>query len=299
MPTTHTHSLKVRYHEIDAYGHVNNANYARYMQEAAFEASAAAGFDFDWYARNDCLFVVRALHIEFLQQAVYGDALEVRTWISDARRVTARRQYEIRNPKTDVLVCKGHADWVLVRKSTLSPIALTPEMLAAFGPERTDLAAVKPQSLQQPRLPREPFMMPRRVRFQHLDSEKVVNNPVYLDYLSDCGWAASAQFGWPITRMIDEGFAIFYRSMSVDYLQPARLDDDLVVSAWLSEVKRATGMRHFSIARAADGVQLARASALCVCARLDTGMPMRWPETLRTDLAANISDDEPAQPVVG
>jgi len=44
------------------------------MQEAAFEASAAAGYDFDWYARNDCLFVVRALHIEFLQQAVYGDA---------------------------------------------------------------------------------------------------------------------------------------------------------------------------------------------------------------------------------
>ena len=45
MPLTNTTKFRVRYVECDAYGHVNNANYLRYMQEAAFAASAAVGYD--------------------------------------------------------------------------------------------------------------------------------------------------------------------------------------------------------------------------------------------------------------
>jgi acyl-CoA thioester hydrolase len=290
MPAIYTNTFKVRYHEVDAYGHVNNANYARYMQEGAFEASASVGFDFGWYASNDCLFVVRASHIEFLQQAAYGDALELRTWVSDARRVTSRRQYEIRNATSGVMVCRAYTDWVLVQKSTLRPIALTPAMLAGFAPERVDQDAVRPQALLQPEPPAGKYTMRRNVRFQHLDSEQVVNNPVYLDYCSDCGFATSSHFKWPVSRMIENGFGIFYRTMSIDYLQPARLDDALDVSAWLSDVKRASGMRHFMITRASDNAAIARANALCVCASLESGAPMRWPDAVKTDLAPNICD---------
>jgi acyl-CoA thioesterase FadM len=35
MPRTNTTQFRVRYVECDAHGHVNNANYLRYMQEAA------------------------------------------------------------------------------------------------------------------------------------------------------------------------------------------------------------------------------------------------------------------------
>lgn len=290
MAATHSSAFKVRYSEIDAYGHVNNANYARYMQEAAFEASAAAGFDLNWYAANDYLFVVRASHIEYLQQAVYGDTLEVRTWVSDARRVSSRRQYEIRNSATGVMVCKAHTDWVLIRKSTLRPAALTPAMMEAFAAERANLDAAKPLTVVQPAPPAGKFVMRRQVRFQHLDCEKVVNNPVYLDYCSDCGFATTAHFGWPVARMIENGFGIFYRTIDIEHLQPAVLDDALDVAAWLSGVKRATGMRHFAITRARDGAEIARANALCVCADLGKGAPMRWPEAVRSDLAANISD---------
>ena len=127
------------------------------------------------------------------------------------------------------------------------------------------------------------------MRFQHLDSEQVVNNPVYLDYCSDCGFATTSHFGWPVSRMIDNGFGIFYRTIDIEYLQPAVLDDQLDVAAWLSDIKRVTGMRHFAITRARDGAPIARANALCVCADLKTGGPTRWPESVRADLAANVS----------
>ena len=49
MPLTHTRTFRVRHYECDAYGHLNNANYLRYMQETAFDASAAAGYDLERY----------------------------------------------------------------------------------------------------------------------------------------------------------------------------------------------------------------------------------------------------------
>ena len=42
MALTHERTFRVRHYECDSYGHVNHANYLRYMQEAAFDASAAA-----------------------------------------------------------------------------------------------------------------------------------------------------------------------------------------------------------------------------------------------------------------
>ena len=39
----HTSFFRVRQYECDAYGHLNNVNYVRYLQEAIVEAGAAAG----------------------------------------------------------------------------------------------------------------------------------------------------------------------------------------------------------------------------------------------------------------
>ena len=59
MPLTHVRTFRVRHYECDALGHVNYANYLRYMQEAAFDASAAAGYDLDRYKAMGCHWLVR------------------------------------------------------------------------------------------------------------------------------------------------------------------------------------------------------------------------------------------------
>jgi acyl-CoA thioester hydrolase len=289
MPAVFSHTLTVRYHECDAYGHVNNANYARYMQEAAFDASAAAGFPPSWYAENDRVFVVRASHIEFLQQAAYKDRLEIKTWISDARRVTARRQFEMRNADTGALVCTAHTDWVLAAPIVRSLIALPANMLAAFRPERSGTDAVKPIDLVQAAQAPQTFHQTRAVRWQELDAGRVVNNPVYLEYCTDCGFACTTSFGWPLTRQVEANTAVFFRTIDIDYLQPAMLDDELDIAAWLSDIKRVSATRHFLITRTRDNTVLARMNAMIVCADLTTGRPMRWTEQMRADLAQNVS----------
>jgi acyl-CoA thioester hydrolase len=281
--------FRVRYHECDAWGHVNNASYARYMQDAAFEASADAGFDMRWYAENNRIFVVRATSLNFLKPAHYGDQIEVHTWISDARRVTARRQYEIRSQTSGELFVSAHSDWVLVDMAGMRLASITPEMIAGLQPERTGDDAVKPEALVQAPQPAGVFSLERTVSFRDLDTERVVNNPVYLEYATDCGFDCSAYFGWGVQRMIDADTGIFFRNIHIEYLQPARIDERLKISAWLSDVKRVTAMRHFEMRRVSDDLPIARVNALCVCATLSSGAPARIPASLLADFAPNIA----------
>lgn len=44
MPAIHIEKFKVRHYECDTYGHLNNAVYLRFMQQAGIEAAAAVGF---------------------------------------------------------------------------------------------------------------------------------------------------------------------------------------------------------------------------------------------------------------
>ena len=73
MPLTNTTKFRVRYVECDAYGHVNNANYLRYMQEAAFNASAAVGYDVKRYDEIGQYWLVRETEIEYFKPLMYGD----------------------------------------------------------------------------------------------------------------------------------------------------------------------------------------------------------------------------------
>jgi acyl-CoA thioester hydrolase len=79
MALTHERTFRVRHYECDAYGHVNHANYVRYMQEAAFDASAAAGYDVPCYAELNRTWLVRETDITYLVPLSYGDSVTVKT----------------------------------------------------------------------------------------------------------------------------------------------------------------------------------------------------------------------------
>src|SRR5205085_11785835 len=91
----YTRTFRVRHYELDSFGHVNNAVYANYLQEAAIEASTDAGFSPKWYAEANTGWVIRQLAIRYHLQASYGDEPEVKTWVSDIRCVHSKHKYFI------------------------------------------------------------------------------------------------------------------------------------------------------------------------------------------------------------
>jgi acyl-CoA thioester hydrolase len=293
MPLTHTRTFRVRYYECDPFGHVNNTNYLRYMEEAAFDASAAAGYDLARYYALNRFWLVRETDVEYLRPLRYGDTFHLKTWIADFRRVQSRRAYEFTDAATGELAARAHTDWVFVDRATGALATIPKEFIADFFPEGLPREAPPRERFPEPAPPPPGvFKMRQRVEWQDIDSAWHVNNAVYLRYIENCSMAAIAAHHWPVQRMMAEGHAILIRRHQIQYLQPALLGDELEIDTWVSQVKRATALRHYTITRVRDGALLARVHSLGVWVNLATGVPSRFPPQFLDDFAPNLSPSD-------
>jgi acyl-CoA thioester hydrolase len=86
------------------------------------------------------------------------------------------------------------------------------------------------------------------------------------------------------------GVGIVARRYRIEYREPAVMDDELEVTSYLADVKRATAVRHNEIRRVADGALLARAYALWVFVDLATGKPVRVPGDFIESFRPNVAE---------
>ncbi|MEA5623703.1 thioesterase family protein [Nostoc sp. UHCC 0251] len=124
--------LRVRHYEMDALGHVNNAVYQNYLEQAAIEHSEYLGLTLDVYRQVGGVFVMRRVEIDYLRPAVAGDTLEVTTWLKEMRGTRAFRCYEIRKQNQDNLLVTAEALWVWVDAQTMRPKPIPSVMLDKF-----------------------------------------------------------------------------------------------------------------------------------------------------------------------
>lgn len=292
MPLTHKRTFRVRSYECDAYGHVNHTNYLRYMQEAALDASAAVGYDEARYDALGHIWVIHETNIEYLRPLRFGDSVEVTTWVDDFRRVRSRRMYELRSVASGELVATASTDWVYIERATLRPARVPQEMIAAFLPEGAP-EGTPPRDPFPPAPPPPPGIvtMEREVEWRDIDPEQHVNNATYLNYMEEAGFKAALAFGWSAKRMQNEGFAIVARQVRVEYRQQAALGDSLVISTYLSDLRRASATRHYLITRADDGGLIAQARALWIFVNLNTAGIMRLPAVFLDDFRSHVASE--------
>ncbi len=289
MPATHIASFKVRHYECDALGHLNNANYVRYMEEAAFEASASVGYDKARYDAMGYLWLAYETEIEYLHPVVYGDTIEVKTWVGDFRRVRSRRFYEFRKVGEEELVARASTDWVYLQAATERPTMVPQELISAFVPEGLGESAPARTRVPAPPLPPDgTFTQRRRVEWRDIDTARHVNNAVYFNYIEDCGMQVAVHYGWPLARSQAAGWAAVAREHHIEYKHPAVLDDEIEISTWVTANSRATADRFYNISRPHDGLLLAQARTRWVWIDLQTGRPIRIPADFISDFAANF-----------
>jgi acyl-CoA thioester hydrolase len=290
MDPINTTHFTVRHYECDAYGHLNNAVYLQYMQEAAVNASTARGLDRTAYEQIGRIWLIRASEIEYLSAAVAGDEIDVHTWVADYRRTTSRREYELRRLSDDQLIARGGSDWVFLDAETLRPAAITADIHTALGKHSGDNVHESRIRLDTPsRPPASAFEMERRVEWRDIDEMQHLNNSAYLSYAEDCAMHLSDAYNWPFQRWIENGIAFFARQNRIEYLQPAHLHDRLKIRTWLFNLRRATATRHYEFLRASDDQVLARLQTNWVLINLDTGRPTRFPAEFSELLADNIA----------
>jgi acyl-CoA thioester hydrolase len=92
---THRTDLKVRFSELDPYGHVNHAVYVSYLEVGRTEALDSIGLGLDHLAGIGWQFVVVELQMRFRRSAQAGDLLVVETTVGDLNAVSSRWRQRI------------------------------------------------------------------------------------------------------------------------------------------------------------------------------------------------------------
>lgn len=125
--------IKVQHDEIDALGHVNNAVYQRYLEQAAMTHSQHLGFTLERYQELGGIFVIRRIEMEYLRPAIANDVLAITTWVMELRGACALRRYEIHREHDRHPLLTAEALWVWVDGTTMRPRSIPGIVQEAFG----------------------------------------------------------------------------------------------------------------------------------------------------------------------
>ena len=277
--------LQVRTYELDGFGHVNNAMYARYLEEAATRASADAGYAFDWYRAHGTVWVVRKLQLRFYAPAFYGDELEITTWVADFKRVQSQRDYEVRRVRDGQLLVRARANWVYVDRESQRPIRIPEEMRAAFDPagEAPDLEVRLRHARQLDGA--HTYHHRRVVQRYELDSLGHVNHTVYLNWIEQAAFEAMREAGYSPARTVAEGFYILNGGHEIEYFQSAKDGDPVDIASTPYELGGVRGAWLQEVRHAETGELMARDYNIGVFLSLD-GRPTRPSERLIACLVA-------------
>ena len=254
----YTRTFRVRHYELDSFGHVNNAVYANYLQEAAIEASSDAGFTPAWYAENKTGWVIRQLSIRYHLQASYNDELEVTTWVSNVRRVSSTREYLITRAADKAKVARARVNWVYLDMNRSKPARVTDQFVRAFEPagEMEELGI----RLQNPYKTLDAFRYRtrRRVQTYELDALHHVNNAVYLNWIEQAYFDALRASGHPIEQVRQQGWWALQGGHEIEYFEPAFDNDEIEIVSCVCEMGKVRGSWIHEIYNASTKRLLAR-----------------------------------------
>ena len=121
-----------RAEHIDPSGHVNNAVYLNWLNDAAMAHSEALGYDTKRYHEIGAVFVVRRHEIDYLRQGFEGDNLVVATWCGEVKRSTALRHYQIVRPADQVTLLRAVTKWAFMGLKSGRPQRIPDGMCAIF-----------------------------------------------------------------------------------------------------------------------------------------------------------------------
>ena len=130
--------LTVRFSDCDPLGHVNNAVYSTYLEQARIDLwRKQAGYELRRAAsgrqpRGEG-FILARTEIDFRSQAHDGDELEVRLGLEGFGRTSAKYSYEIVDVETGRLVVEAKSVQVWYDYDTGKPAPLSEETKAKLS----------------------------------------------------------------------------------------------------------------------------------------------------------------------
>lgn len=237
-----TDHIRVRAHECDFMGRVNNATYVGYLHQATLDACSG----------QESIHppTVRRLSIEYRSPVGYGDVLEISVWPIEAGHSSELLGYRITRSDDGATVVSAEIEWE--RPATATNEAEGEK--ASAGVER----------------PLKPFVLPpddpsayryrwrNTVRRYELDFTGRLQTAVYFNWLEEATIRAADAVGWPLERLPSAGSVIIQYRHDAEFFEAARAADEVEIISRLVDVRRVRGTWMHDMVRTADGTRLMR-----------------------------------------
>lgn len=132
------------------------------------------------------------------------------------------------------------------------------------------------------------FELPVRVYIEDTDAGGIVFHAKYLHFMERARteWVRSCGVG--LRAGLAENISYVVQRMNIHYSVPARLDDQLLVTAEPMAFGRVWMDFKQRVLRASDRALLCEAEVRVACVALDNGRPRRLPENMQALLKSNV-----------
>lgn len=132
------------------------------------------------------------------------------------------------------------------------------------------------------------FTLPIRVYIEDTDAGGIVFHAKYLHYMERARteWIRSQGVG--LRDGLKDNISYVVQRMNINYRAPARLDDELRVTAEPQSFSRVWMAFRQRVFRAGDQQLMCEADVRVACIALDTGKPRRLPENMQEILKQSV-----------
>jgi len=209
-----TEHFKVRSYQMDTKARLNLTGIAGYLQESAGNHAALNGFGYQQMLKSGMLWVLTRMKIQVDKFPVWGDELELNTWVVSREKFFSRRDFEIKSKSGETLI-SAISGWMLVdfRQKRPQIVDSFPMDIKMFP----DKLAINEQL---DKLDAPGFINSEKhykVKFSDLDVVQHVNNTQYQRIILDT---------------FSPGFRdeFHIKTFEINYLAEALIDDDLKIS---------------------------------------------------------------------
>lgn len=134
-----TTEIRVRGYHLDVYGHVNNARYLEFLEEARWDLLENI-FDIEtWRAKGFAFFVVK-ITINYRRPVTIGHVIEIRTHLERFGNRSATLTQKVYLKGEDALIADAEITFVIADAQTGRALPIEGELREMFEPfcERED-----------------------------------------------------------------------------------------------------------------------------------------------------------------
>ncbi len=133
-PGAVTWQRRVEWRDVDPFGHLNNASYLSYTQEAAIEAGLAYGVTHASSSEAGLGWAMKRNRIEYLRPALPDEELQIQTWLTSLRQASAVRFSSITRVSDGEQLARAQSHWLTVDLDSRKPRRLPQWMREALAP---------------------------------------------------------------------------------------------------------------------------------------------------------------------